>query len=84
MSKKEEETKTETKPSSKKTNKPKEELKTLIELANNSDIDRFTLIIRLNKNGYLNQFYDEELKFTDGIYIKPSITESEFKKIIGG
>lgn len=66
----------------KKTNK--KELKTLISLVEECELGRPLIIFRLSINDYLNQFYDEEEKLKNNEFIEPSITEDEFKKIIGG
>jgi len=59
-------------------------LKTLIELVNESSIPRQLMIILLDEHDYLNQFYEEERKFEKQEIIKPSISLIEFNKIIGG
>ncbi len=61
-----------------------EELKTLFELVETSDLDKLTLILCLSRTGYLNQFYDEEDKYKENKYVEPSLTDDDFKKIIGG
>ena len=86
------------KPSKKETSKSKKEVKkkvdkseidenlplrTLIELVKESGIRRKDIIVRLANNGYLGQFYEEEEKKRIGYPIKPTISEQEFKKIIG-
>lgn len=58
-------------------------LKTLIDLVNESGIRRKEIIVLLADNGYLGQFYEEEDKRKIGYPVKPTITEKEFKKIIG-
>ncbi len=58
-------------------------LKTLVELVNESEIHRKDIIILLDRKGYLSQFYEEEDKIDSGLYVKPTLTEVEFKKIIG-
>lgn len=68
----------------KTTKKTTKELKTLISLVNECELGRPLIILRLSINDYLNQFYDEEEKLKNNEYIEPSITEDEFKKIIGG
>lgn len=68
-------------------NKPKttsnQELKTLLDFVNESNLRRKTLISLLSREGYLSQFYEEETKMKKGIYVEPTISEQEFKKIIG-
>ena len=85
MKKKAEETKIE-EPSKKVSKKQKKEAekKTLIELVNETNINRLYLINYLGDNDLLAQFYEEERKLEMKEYIEPSITEDEFKKIIGG
>lgn len=68
----------------KKEKTKKEDLKTLIELVNESNIPRQLMIILLDENNYLNQFYEEERKLERKEIIKPSISIVEFNKIIGG
>lgn len=63
--------------------KSKEELKTLLELVKNSDKSDTLIIMELSRNGYLTQYYTEEKRVLNGLEIEPSMTESEFKKIIG-
>ena len=63
--------------------KPTGEKKTLIELVKTSNIPRQLMIILLDENNYLNQFYEEERKLEKEETIKPTITEMEFNKIIG-
>ena len=58
-------------------------LKTLVELVNESELRRKDLIILLDRKGYLSQFYEEEDKIDNGLYVKPTLSEVEFKKIIG-
>ena len=85
------------KKSSKKTSKKKEDakkeskkviegnpqLRTLIDLVEESGINRKDIIVRLANSGYLKQFYDEEEKRAIGYPIEPTINEIKFKKIIG-
>lgn len=89
---KKDEVKEEPKKSSKKSSKKskvkkKKEInvrpKPLIELVEESGIRRKDIIVRLAKNGYLGQFYEEEGKRLIGYPIEPTISEEEFKKIIG-
>ena len=58
-------------------------LKALIDLVTESNLRRKDIIVLLGKNGYLGQFYEEEDKRLNGLYVEPTITEQEFKKIIG-
>lgn len=63
--------------------KSKEELKTLLELVENSNKSNTLIIMELSRNGYLTQFYTEEKRVLNGLEVEPTMTESEFKKIIG-
>lgn len=58
-------------------------LKTLVELVNDSELRRKDLLVLLDRKGYLSQFYEEEDKIDNGLYVKPTLSEVEFKKIIG-
>ena len=79
MTKEDEKTnKTNKKPSTKKETK-----KTLIELVEESPVDFISIIMDLSQNGLLNQYRDEVTQKEQGITIIPSMTEAEFKKIIG-
>ncbi|MBQ2654304.1 MAG: hypothetical protein IJF83_12155 [Methanobrevibacter sp.] len=79
MTKEDEKTnKTNKKPSTKKETK-----KTLIELVEASSVDFISIIMDLSQNGLLNQYRDEVTQKEQGITIIPSMTEAEFKKIIG-
>ena len=62
---------------------PHEKLETLVDLVYKSNKNRKELIVLLANNDYLGQFYTEEDMRRNGLYVKPSLTESEFKKIIG-
>ncbi len=80
MTKEDEKTnKTNKKPSTKK----EADKKTLIELVEASSVDFISIIMDLSQNGLLNQYRDEITQKEQGIPIIPSITEAEFKKIIG-
>lgn len=70
-------------PKKKKNIKTNLSLRTLVELVNNSNIHRKELLVLLDRKGYLGQFYDEEDKIENGLYVEPTISEVEFKKIIG-
>ena len=59
-------------------------LKTLYELVLSSDIERITLVNILSDKDYLTQFYEEEKKFLNNEYVKPTLTQKEFEQIIGG
>ena len=63
--------------------KSKEEKKTLLELVKSSNKSDTLIIMELSRNGYLTQFYTEEKRVLNGLEVEPTITESEFKKIIG-
>ena len=63
--------------------KSKEEKKTLLELVKSSKKSDTLIIMELSRNGYLTQFYTEEKRVLNGLEVEPTITESEFKKIIG-
>lgn len=70
-----------TKKSTKK--KQSKDNKILVDLVEEFGVDKFSIIMDLSKNGLLDQ-YHEEIKLKElGVPIKPSITEDEFKKIIG-
>ncbi len=80
MTKEDEKTnKTNKKPSTKK----EDDKKTLIELVEASSVDFISIIMDLSQNGLLNQYRDEITQKEQGITIIPSMTEAEFKKIIG-
>ena len=61
----------------------KEDKKTLIELVEESNAGFISIIMDLSQNGLLDQYRDELTQKEKGIAIIPSITEAEFKKIIG-
>ena len=63
--------------------KSKEEKKTLLELVKSSKKSDTLIIMELSRNGYLTQFYTEEKRVLNGLEVEPTMTESEFKKIIG-
>ena len=67
----------------KQSKESKKELKTLYELVNDSEIDMTHIVIKLSMNGYLKQYEEEKEKIKQRNYVEPTITESEFKKIIG-
>lgn len=64
-------------------NQSNSQLRTLIELVNESKIHRKEMLIILNNTDYLKKFYEEEDMMNKGLYVKPTISEIEFKKIIG-
>lgn len=66
-----------------KNNKSNGELKTLIELVDNSKVGKFIIGVKLSKSGYLKQYHEEEKLRKGGFPIEPSMTEEEFNKIIG-
>lgn len=57
--------------------------KILVDLVEASDVRLTSIIMDLSKNGLIDQYYDEVGKKRKGIPIVPSISEAEFKKIIG-
>ena len=69
-----------TKKTTKKKTEPK---KTLIELVEQSEVSLTSIIMDLSQNGLLDQYREETIQKEQGIPIIPSITEAEFKKIIG-
>lgn len=69
-----------TKKATKKNNETK---KTLIELVDESEVSYISIIMDLSQNGLLDQYREEVSLNEQGISIIPSITEAEFKKIIG-
>lgn len=69
-----------TKKTTKKKTEPK---KTLIELVEQSEVSLTSIIMDLSQNGLLDQYREELIQKEQGIPIIPSITEAEFKKIIG-
>ena len=64
-------------------NKPKEELKVLFDLVQASNKDILSITMDLSKHELLDQYYYERKLKQKGIPLNPSITEAEFKKIIG-
>ena len=86
MTKKKEETEEVPEETPKKTSpkgKSKEEKRTLLELVKSSKKSDTLIIMELSRNGYLTQFYTEEKRVLNGLEVEPTMTESEFKKIIG-
>lgn len=69
-----------TKKSTKKNTGPK---KVLIDLVEESEVPLMSIIMDLSQNGLVDQYRDEIIQKEKGIPIIPSITEAEFKKIIG-
>lgn len=69
-----------TKKTTKKKTEPK---KTLIELVGQSEVSLTSIIMDLSQNGLLDQYREELIQKEQGIPIIPSVTEAEFKKIIG-
>ena len=61
----------------------KETKKTLIELVEEANVSFMSIIMDLSQNGLLQQYRDELTQKEKGITIIPSMTEAEFKKIIG-
>ena len=66
--------------SAKKESKDK---KTLVDLVEASDISEISIIMDLSMAGLLDQYYEEINLKKQGMPIIPSLTEAEFKKIIG-
>lgn len=66
--------------STKKQNKDK---KTLVDLVQASDINKASIVMDLSMNGLLDQYREELNLKKQGVPITPSLTEDEFKKIIG-
>ena len=66
--------------STKKQNKDK---KTLVDLVQASDINKASIVMDLSMNGLLDQYREELNLKKQGVLITPSLTEDEFKKIIG-
>lgn len=76
-----EETKKKTNTRTKK-KKTTEELYTLIDLVNQFKDEDHEIVIKLAKNGYYNR-YNREVELNDlGYVIQPSMSITEFKKII--
>ena len=67
----------------KKTSKKDEEKKTLVELVESSNVKFTSIVMDLAEHDLLNQYREELEAQEKGITIIPSITEAEFKKIIG-
>ncbi|WP_405286359.1 hypothetical protein [Methanobrevibacter sp.] len=67
----------------KSTKKNTESKKTLVELVEESEVSIISIIMDLSQNGLLDQYREELSLKEQGIPIIPSITEAEFKKIIG-
>jgi hypothetical protein len=67
----------------KSTKKNTESKKTLVELVEASEVSIISIIMDLSQNGLLDQYREELSLKEQGIPIIPSITEAEFKKIIG-
>ena len=67
----------------KSTKKNTESKKTLVELVEKSEVSIISIIMDLSQNGLLDQYREELSLKEQGIPIIPSITEAEFKKIIG-
>ena len=55
----------------------------LVDLVEASNVRLTSIIMYLSREGLLNQYYDELDKKRKGIPIIPTLTEAEFKKIIG-
>lgn len=55
----------------------------LSDLVEASNVQLTSIIMDLSKAGLLNQYYEELDKKRKGITLIPTITEAEFKKIIG-
>lgn len=55
----------------------------LVDLVEASNVRLTSIIMDLSREGLLNQYYDELDKKRKGIPIIPTLTEAEFKKIIG-
>jgi len=60
----------------------KKDLKTLVELVENSNISLTLIIMELSRTGYLTQFYEEKEKLMNGLKIEPSMSEKDFEKIM--
>ena len=83
MSKKEDEKEVKEDVKTSKNTGGKEPLKTLVELVENSDKSKTLIMMELSRKNYLSQFYSEEKKVLEGFIVEPTMTETEFKKIIG-
>ena len=55
----------------------------LVDLVEASNVRLTSIIMDLSREGLLNQYYDELDKKRKGILIIPTLSEAEFKKIIG-
>lgn len=55
----------------------------LVDLVEASNVRLTSIIMDLSREGLLNQYYDELDKKRKGIPIIPTLSEAEFKKIIG-
>lgn len=67
----------------KTTTKKQSQKEVLVDLVEQSGVDELSIIMDLSKHGLLNQYRDELKLKKLGVPINPSITEKEFKKIIG-
>lgn len=65
------------------TKKQSQKKQVLIDLVEQSSVDKISIIMDLSKNDLLKQYHDEIRLKNLGVPIEPSITENEFKKIIG-
>lgn len=65
------------------TKKQQSKKQILIDLVEKAGVDEISIIMDLSKHGLLDQYYDEIRLKKIGVPIEPSITENEFKKIIG-
>lgn len=61
----------------------KEDKLVLVDLVEASNVRLTSIIMDLSREGLLNQYYDELDKKRKGIPIIPTLSEAEFKKIIG-
>lgn len=68
--------------SKKKKDEPAEEKYTLVELVQSSDVHFPSLVMDLHRAGLLPQ-YEYELSVQGRLDIEPSITKTEFNKILG-
>ncbi len=66
-----------------KSSTKKDVKKTLVDLVEESSVGFMSIIMDLSQNGLLDQYREELSLKEQGIPIIPSITEAEFKKIIG-
>lgn len=67
---------------SKTKKKTSDEKFTLVELVRKSEISYPSIVMDLHRAGLLQQF-EEELEAEGRLDIEPTMTEAEFKKIIG-